>query len=151
MYLFLTIFIGREPVNERQRVGTAARAVRRKPVNERQRVGTAARAVRRKRVGHGGGSWQIIMKLKTRIIITFLIIVLVPMTLTGISFYGFARYQINALREEYGIDVTYENLSNSTMMLSKITQDTFAMMQEEARRDQIGRASCRERVGMKEV
>ena len=127
--------MGREPVNERQRVGTAARAVRRKPVNERQRVGTAARAVRRKRVGHGGGSWQIIMKLKTRIIITFLIIVLVPMTLTGISFYGFARYQINALREEYGIEVTYENLSNSTMMLSKITQDTFAMMQEEARRD----------------
>ena len=75
------------------------------------------------------------MKLKTRIIITFFTIVLVPLILTGISFYGFTQYQIRTLREEYGLEVSYENLSNSTMMLSKITQDTFAMMQEEAQRD----------------
>ncbi len=75
------------------------------------------------------------MKLKTRIIITFFVIVLVPLTLTGISFYGFAQYQIKTIQEEYGIDVSYENLSNSTMMLSKITQDTFAMVQEKAQKD----------------
>lgn len=75
------------------------------------------------------------MKLKTRIIITFFVIVLVPLTLTGISFYGFAQYQIKTIQEEYGIDVSYESLSNSTMMLSKITQDTFAMVQEKAHKD----------------
>lgn len=75
------------------------------------------------------------MKLRTRIIITFFAIILVPLVLTAISFYGFAQYQVKALRKQYGIEATYEHLSNSTMMLTKITQDTFTMVQEKAMKD----------------
>ena len=75
------------------------------------------------------------MKLKTRITITFLAIILIPLALMAISFYGFTQYQVRSLQKQYGIETTYESLSNSTMMLTKITQDTFSMVQEKAEKD----------------
>ena len=75
------------------------------------------------------------MKLKTRLIITFFAIILVPLLLTGISFYGFTQYQVKSLQKQYGIETTYEHLSNSMMVLAKITQNTFSMVQEKAEKD----------------
>lgn len=74
------------------------------------------------------------MKLKTRIIISFFVIILVPLTLTGIALMGFASYQVKSIEKQYGIEgVTYESLSNNTFMLSKMTQKAFDSLQEKAK------------------
>lgn len=71
------------------------------------------------------------MKLKNRIYISFFVIVLVPLLLTGIAFWGFAVYQVRSLQKQYGIEeITYENLSNNTYMLNKITQKLCTSLQK---------------------
>ena len=71
------------------------------------------------------------MKLKNRIYISFFVIVLVPLLLTGIAFWGFAVYQVRSLQKQYGIEeITYQNLSNNTYMLNKITQKLCASLQK---------------------
>ena len=71
------------------------------------------------------------MKLKNRIYISFFVIVLVPLLLTGIAFWGFAVYQVRSLQKQYGIEeITYENLSNNTYMLNEITQKLCASLQK---------------------
>ena len=63
------------------------------------------------------------MKLKNRMVISFFVIILVPLILTGVAVAGFTMYQVWSLEKKYGIEgVTYENLSNNTMLLSKMTQ-----------------------------
>lgn len=70
------------------------------------------------------------MKLKNRIYISFFVIVLVPLLLTGIAFWGFAVYQVRSLQKQYGIEeITYQNLSNNTYMLNKITQKLCTSLQ----------------------
>ena len=74
------------------------------------------------------------MKLKNRIIISFFVIILVPLVLTSIAFMGFSSYQIRSIEKQYGIEeVTYESLSNNTFMLSKMTQKIFDNLQKTAR------------------
>jgi len=75
------------------------------------------------------------MKLKTRILITFLVIVLVPLFMVGIAFYAFTHVQVSNIKEQYGIEVTYENLSESSKMLNRMTQKTANEMQEKANSD----------------
>lgn len=71
------------------------------------------------------------MKLKNRIYISFFVIVLVPLLLTGIAFWGFAVYQVHSLQKQYGIEeITYENFSNNTYMLNKITQKLCTSLQK---------------------
>ena len=71
------------------------------------------------------------MKLKNRIYISFFVIVLVPLLLTGIAFWGFAVYQVRSLQKQYGIEeITDQNLSNNTYMLNKITQKLCASLQK---------------------
>ena len=48
---------------------------------------------------------KIIMKLRTKLIITFLILILVPVLFTGTAFLGFSKYQINTIKELYGVEV----------------------------------------------
>ncbi len=53
------------------------------------------------------------MKLKTRIIISFFIIVLEPLLFTGIAFWAFTQYQFSAIERQYGIEnPTYESYRN---------------------------------------
>ena len=74
------------------------------------------------------------MKLKTRIIISFFVIILFPLALTGIALMGFTSYQMRALEEQYGIDgMTYQSLSNNTLILDKITHKAFSSLEETAR------------------
>ena len=55
------------------------------------------------------------MKLKNRMVISFFVIILVPLILTGVAVAGFTMYQVWSLEKKYGIEgVTYENLSNNT-------------------------------------
>ncbi|MDO5423044.1 MAG: HAMP domain-containing sensor histidine kinase [Eubacteriales bacterium] len=76
------------------------------------------------------------MKLKTRLIITFFIIICVPLLMTGLALYGFSQFQIRTIENKFGItNVTYETLSNSIQLLNSMTSSTFETMQEDAAAD----------------
>lgn len=73
------------------------------------------------------------MKLKTRIIISFFIITLVPLIFTGVALYGFSNYQLKAIEKQYGIEnPTYESLANTAKMISSMTRHTFNTLKERA-------------------
>ena len=76
------------------------------------------------------------MKLRSKLIITFLILILVPVLFTTVAFFGFSHYQMNSIKKLYGVDnVTYETLSNTTAMLSRITREAYYNMQQRAETD----------------
>jgi len=76
------------------------------------------------------------MKLKTRITISFLVVVLIPIIFTGAALMVFSQYQLNAIEKRYGIEnATYENLSNTTQILSGMTTQIFNDLQEQAEED----------------
>lgn len=66
------------------------------------------------------------MKLKTRIIISFFAIILIPLAFTAIAMWGFATYQLRTIEEQYGIEgATYGNLSNTYLLLNRMTQKSY--------------------------
>lgn len=76
------------------------------------------------------------MKLRSKLIITFLILILVPVLFTTAAFFGFSHYQINSIKKLYGVEnVTYETISNTTAMLSRITREAYDNMREKAEED----------------
>lgn len=75
------------------------------------------------------------MKLKTRLIIAFLIIILAPSILFGVALLGFTKYQMNTLEESYGIPISYENISDSMQVIGKTTQDVFEELKKQADAD----------------
>ena len=46
------------------------------------------------------------MKLKTKLLITFLILILAPIMFTSLAFFGISRYQMSAVKRLYGIENT---------------------------------------------
>lgn len=73
------------------------------------------------------------MKLKTRIVISFFIIILVPIIFTSAALYAFTNYQLKAIEEQYGIEnPTYESLANTAQMITNLTRNTFAKIEEQA-------------------
>ena len=73
------------------------------------------------------------MKLKTRLIIAFFVIICVPIMLTSLALIGFSRYQIRSLETNLGISgVTYESLSDSVQVLNKATQSNFEKIKEKS-------------------
>jgi len=72
------------------------------------------------------------MKLKTRILITFLVIVLVPLFMGGMVFYVLTQVEVPKMKEHHGIEVTYDKLLNSRKMLDTMTRGTVNAMQEKA-------------------
>lgn len=76
------------------------------------------------------------MKLRSKLIVTFLILILVPVMFTAAAFFLFGHYQMNAVKRLYGVEnVTYETLSNTTAMLSRITREAYEAMRETAQTD----------------
>ena len=72
------------------------------------------------------------MKLKTRLIIAFLLIILAPGVLFGIALIGFSKYQMSVIEESYGIPVLYENMSDSMQVIGMTTQDIFEGLKEQS-------------------
>lgn len=71
------------------------------------------------------------MTLKTRIIVAFLAIIIIPFLLAGIVIFWFANSKIRALGEEYGIkEPTYESLYNSSLAISKNMDREFEKLQK---------------------
>lgn len=67
------------------------------------------------------------MKLKTRLTISFFIIMIVPIVLAGFTFMGFWRVQIKALEQTYGFeDSDYSYLMNSVQLLNRYTVKDYS-------------------------
>lgn len=63
------------------------------------------------------------LKLKTRLIISFVIITILPAVLTGVVVWGVARYQINAIEKTYGISgLEYKQFEQSLSTLNQIPE-----------------------------
>lgn len=66
------------------------------------------------------------MKLKTRLIIAFLITMFLPAILFGISGWRIVQYQSKSIQEEYGLSIDiYGILSNPLQVLNKLTRGTY--------------------------
>lgn len=71
------------------------------------------------------------MNLKTRIIISFFIIILEPLLFTGVAFWGFSQYQLKAIERQYGIEnATYESLSNTAEIINNTTRGAAAELRK---------------------
>ena len=69
------------------------------------------------------------MKLKTRIIISFFIIVLEPLLFTGLAFWAFSQYQFKVIEKQYGIEnPTYQSLSNTAELVNNLTNEQAQVM-----------------------
>ena len=66
------------------------------------------------------------MKLKTRLIIAFFTIILIPIILSGAMVMLLGRYQMGAIEETYGIKgTTVESLSNPMQVLGGVTEALY--------------------------
>ena len=71
------------------------------------------------------------MKLKTRLIIAFLTVILIPIALTATMACLFGKYQMSAIEKTYEITgMTTESLSNSVTVLSSLTEKFYHELDE---------------------
>ena len=76
------------------------------------------------------------MKLKTRLVIAFMTIIILPVFLTSAVFCGFAQLQIRSIEKTYGITgTTYEALLNSVQVPSRITKEAYHELERAADKD----------------
>ena len=86
------------------------------------------------------------MKLRTRLIISFCIIIFVPVLLAVATIWGFGQYQMKAVRQIYNIDGNaYDYFVNSFKVLSHFTKSDYEQLQDVAKDEpekleEIGRA-----------
>lgn len=74
------------------------------------------------------------MKLRTRLIISFFIIIVVPVLLAMATVWGFGQYQMKAIRQTYNTDGNaYEYFVNSFKALSHFTKPTYEKLQKVAK------------------
>lgn len=74
------------------------------------------------------------MKFKTRLIIAFFTIILIPVVLSTAMIIVLGRYQIGAIDRAYGITgTTVESLSNPMQVLSRVTEKPYRELEEIAR------------------
>ena len=73
------------------------------------------------------------MRLKTRIMIAFLAIILIPVVLTGVAVCFLLHYKVQAIGREYGIEnPTYESIYNNSLMISKMMDAEFQSLKQQA-------------------
>jgi len=70
------------------------------------------------------------MKLKTRLVIAFLIIIMVPFLMFGIIMLSLTRYRV-AVENNYGVTVTLDSITDSMKIISNSTQEVYAKLQEQ--------------------
>ena len=71
------------------------------------------------------------MKLKTRLVVAFFTIILIPILLTGSMFLILGKVSLNAIEETYDIQATtIETLSGSVQILSRVTEKHFSELSD---------------------
>lgn len=74
------------------------------------------------------------MKFKNKIIISFCIIIFVPILLSILVIFSFQKIQIKAIERTYGIvEDNYNYLSNSTQLFCRFTQSSFEELKKVAK------------------
>lgn len=76
------------------------------------------------------------LKLKTKVIIAFFAMTILPISVMFMSFYAFTYLQMQDIQNAYGVEVEgYESLSNSAQLLSKLTTDVYVQVLDTTERD----------------
>lgn len=74
------------------------------------------------------------MKLKTRLIISFCIIIFVPIVLAVFALLGFQKIQVKAIEQTYGLEPSnYNYFVDSVQLLNRYTKKYYESLQKEAR------------------
>lgn len=72
------------------------------------------------------------MKLRTRLMIAFFAIILVPIILFGAAIAAFGQFQLKSIEKNYGVEISLVNLANSIQTISKSTEEMCEQMREMA-------------------
>lgn len=76
------------------------------------------------------------MKFKTRLITSFLIVILIPVILSVSLVVLIGKYQISSIEKTYGITgATVDSLSNSVQVLSRLTESSFKELEEQVEKN----------------
>lgn len=76
------------------------------------------------------------LKLRTRLAVTFLVIVMLPILLICISFFGIGKYQMKAVEKVFGVEGDiYDIMSNSVKIYSKGTDQIYGDMEKDLKKD----------------
>ena len=75
------------------------------------------------------------MKLKTRLIIAFFVILFVPFLMFAVAFFGFSKYQMRMIEQSYGVPMSLESLSDSMQVIGKSTEQIFNKLKAQAKED----------------
>lgn len=74
------------------------------------------------------------MKFRNKIIISFCIIIFVPILLALVVLFSFQQIQIKAIEQTYGVEnEDYSYFSNSMQLLSRFTRESFTELSETAK------------------
>lgn len=66
------------------------------------------------------------MKFRNKIIVSFCIIIFVPILLASVTLFSFQKVQLRAIEQTYGVENgDYSYFSNSMQLMSRFTQETF--------------------------
>jgi signal transduction histidine kinase len=73
------------------------------------------------------------MKLKTRLITSFLIVIFIPIFLSVALVFAVGKYQIRSIEQTYGITgMTVESFSNSIPVLTRLTEEPYQELKKMA-------------------
>lgn len=76
------------------------------------------------------------MKFKTKLIISFCIIIFVPILLAVITIFGFQHIQMKTIQQTYGVDTSgYNYLGNSLQLLNRYTKDDYESLLVMSKKD----------------
>lgn len=76
------------------------------------------------------------MKLRTRLVIAFITVTILPLFLSVAVMFAFGQLQLRSIERNYGITgATYESISNPIRMLSKVTEVSYRQLTITANRD----------------
>ena len=66
------------------------------------------------------------MKIKSKLVISFCIVIFIPIILATFTFVGFYQVQKKSIEQAYGIeDADAYSLNSSIQLLNRITEDSF--------------------------
>ena len=76
------------------------------------------------------------MKLKTRLIIGFMSVIILPLHLSVAVIFAFSQFQMRAIEKTYGISGTdYKMLANPVTIMDEVTENTYQQLEITANRD----------------
>lgn len=70
------------------------------------------------------------VQLKNRVVLSFLVLTIIPVILTAAVVIVTLRLQTNKVRQQYGLQATFESIYDNTRMLSEMVDDIYSEVSE---------------------